>query len=33
MDTNSHKRPGHGSVSRAFYARTSFVKKDFEIAS
>jgi len=27
------KGPGHGSVSRAFYARTSFVKKIFEIAS
>lgn len=26
------KGPGHGSVSRAFYARTSFVKKIFEIA-
>ena len=27
------KGPGHGSVSRAFYARTSLVKKIFEIAS
>ena len=27
------KGPGHGSISRAFYARTSFVKKIFEIAS
>jgi len=27
------KGPGHGSVSRAFYARTSFVRKMFEIAS
>jgi len=27
------KGPGHGSVSRAFYARTCFVKKIFEIAS
>jgi hypothetical protein len=27
------KRPGHGSVSRAFYARISFVKKIFEIAA
>lgn len=27
------KGPGHGSVSRAFYARASFVKKIFEIAS
>lgn len=27
------KGSGHGSVSRAFYARTSFVKKIFEIAS
>lgn len=27
------KGPGHGSVSRAFYARTSFVKKIFEISS
>lgn len=26
------KGPGHGSVSRAFYARTAFVKKIFEIA-
>lgn len=27
------KGPGHGSVSRAFYARTALVKKIFEIAS
>lgn len=27
------KGPGHGSVSRAFYARTSLVKRIFEIAS
>lgn len=27
------KGPGHGSVSRAFYARTSLVKKIFETAS
>lgn len=27
------KGPGHGSVSRAFYARTNLVKKIFEIAS
>lgn len=27
------KGPGHGSISRAFYARTSLVKKIFEIAS
>jgi len=27
------KGPGHGSVSRAFYARTCLVKKIFEIAS
>src|SRR3989339_309945 len=27
------KGPGHGSTSRAFYARTSLVKKIFEIAS
>ena len=27
------KGPGHGSVSRAFYARTDLVKKIFEIAS
>lgn len=27
------KGPGHGSVSRAFYARTTLVKKIFEIAS
>jgi len=27
------KGPGHGSVSRAFYARTSLVKNIFEIAS
>lgn len=27
------KGPGHGSVSRAFYARTGLVKKIFEIAS
>ena len=27
------KGPGHGSVSRAFYARTVLVKKIFEIAS
>jgi len=27
------KGPGHGSVSRAFYARTSLVRKIFEIAS
>ncbi|MDO8676563.1 MAG: MutH/Sau3AI family endonuclease [Candidatus Azambacteria bacterium] len=27
------KGPGHGSVSRAFYARISFVKKIFEISS
>ncbi|MDP3792761.1 MAG: MutH/Sau3AI family endonuclease [bacterium] len=27
------KGPGHGSVSRAFYARTSLVKKIFEIAA
>ena len=26
------KGPGHGSVSRAFYARTGLVKKIFEIA-
>ncbi|OGN13587.1 MAG: hypothetical protein A3J47_02940 [Candidatus Yanofskybacteria bacterium RIFCSPHIGHO2_02_FULL_43_22] len=26
------KGPGHGSVSRAFYARTDLVKKIFEIA-
>ena len=26
------KGPGHGSISRAFYARTAFVKKIFEIA-
>ena len=27
------KGPGHGSVSRAFYARTSLVKRIFEIAN
>ena len=27
------KGPGHGSISRAFYARTSLVKRIFEIAS
>ncbi|MFA5098741.1 MAG: MutH/Sau3AI family endonuclease [Candidatus Paceibacterota bacterium] len=27
------KGPGHGSISRAFYARTGLVKKIFEIAS
>ena len=27
------KGPGHGSVSRAFYARKALVKKIFEIAS
>ncbi|HEY4479337.1 MAG TPA: MutH/Sau3AI family endonuclease [Candidatus Paceibacterota bacterium] len=27
------KGPGHGSISRAFYARTALVKKIFEIAS
>ena len=27
------KGPGHGSISRAFYARTTLVKKIFEIAS
>jgi len=27
------KGPGHGSVSRAFYARTGLVKKIFEVAS
>ena len=27
------KGPGHGSVSRAFYARTGLVKRIFEIAS
>jgi len=27
------KGPGHGSVSRAFYARTSLVRKIFETAS
>ena len=27
------KGPGHGSVSRAFYARTSLVKKIFKTAS
>jgi hypothetical protein len=27
------KGPGHGSVSRAFYARIALVKKIFEIAS
>lgn len=27
------KGPGHGSISRAFYARTKLVKKIFEIAS
>lgn len=26
------KGPGHGSISRAFYARTSLVKKIFEAA-
>jgi len=27
------KGPGHGSISRAFYARTGLVKKIFETAS